>query len=94
MYMPTFAQALVPLLASCALAAPTAFPDADVGINDATFQQAVLNAHNTARAKHGVPALTWDNTLAQTAQSWANHDCDFNHSVSFSSLHDSVSGHC
>jgi uncharacterized protein YkwD len=39
----------------------------------------VLSAHNVLRAKHGVPALSWSQALASTAQDWANR-CVFEHS--------------
>ena len=32
----------------------------------------MLPAHNSYRARHGVPALTWSNALASGAQLWAN----------------------
>jgi uncharacterized protein YkwD len=38
-----------------------------------------LNAHNSFRAEHGAPALTWSNKLADKAQQWAN-ECVFKHS--------------
>ncbi|EPT04257.1 hypothetical protein FOMPIDRAFT_1021941 [Fomitopsis schrenkii] len=38
-----------------------------------------LSDHNTVRAQHGAAALTWNNTLAAAAQSWAN-GCVFKHS--------------
>ena len=40
--------------------------------------QAALDAHNSYRAKHCVPALAWSTQLAASAQQWANR-CDFNH---------------
>ncbi|KAJ8091921.1 hypothetical protein PM082_024155 [Marasmius tenuissimus] len=39
----------------------------------------VLNAHNDFRAQHGAAALTWSDTLANAAQSWADR-CVFEHS--------------
>jgi pathogenesis-related protein 1 len=39
----------------------------------------MLQAHNSLRAKHGVPALSWSPSLAATAQDWANR-CVFEHS--------------
>lgn len=39
----------------------------------------MLGAHDAARAKHGVPALSWSDSLAKTAQSWADR-CVFEHS--------------
>jgi uncharacterized protein YkwD len=40
--------------------------------------QAMLDAHNSYRGRHCVPALTWSARLAASAQQWANR-CDFNH---------------
>jgi uncharacterized protein YkwD len=40
--------------------------------------QTALDAHNSYRAKHCVPALTWSAQLAASAQKWATR-CDFNH---------------
>jgi uncharacterized protein YkwD len=39
----------------------------------------VLSKHNSLRAKHGVPALSWSGNLAGMAQDWANK-CVFEHS--------------
>ena len=38
----------------------------------------ILDAHNSYRAKHCVPSLTWSGDLAASAQQWASR-CDFNH---------------
>jgi uncharacterized protein YkwD len=40
--------------------------------------QAWLDAHNKQRAIHCVPALTWSNEVAASAQAWANQ-CTFSH---------------
>ena len=45
--------------------------------------QDYLNAHNAARAQVGVGPLSWDNTLAGYAQTYANQrigDCNLQHS--------------
>ena len=39
-----------------------------------------LNAHNSLRAKHGVPALSWSSGLAASAQAVADQ-CVFEHSA-------------
>ncbi|KAL1685013.1 CAP domain-containing protein [Schizophyllum commune] len=44
-----------------------------------------LKAHNDERAKHGAVALTWNQSLADSAQSWAN-GCNFAHSNSGQNL--------
>jgi uncharacterized protein YkwD len=49
---------------------PPSFPPADL--------QAIFDAHNSYRAKHCVPPLTWSSELAASSQHWANR-CDFNH---------------
>merc|ERR1719240_2030421 len=35
-------------------------------------QAAILHAHNIARCMHGAPPLTWSNSIASHAQSWAD----------------------
>jgi len=44
-----------------------------------TEMQAVLDEHNTLRAKHSAPPLTWDEAMASEAQSWAEK-CTWGHS--------------
>ena len=39
-----------------------------------------LSEHNTYRASHQAPAVTWDQTIADTAQSWAE-GCSFTHAT-------------
>lgn len=34
--------------------------------------QAMLNAHNSYRGRHGTPKMSWSSSLAQGAQDWAN----------------------
>lgn len=72
MLIPALVQTLVPITAPNLMAAPN--------IDDPAFKDAVLTTHNTARAKHGVAGLAWDNTVAQYAQNWANN-CTWGHSV-------------
>jgi len=45
----------------------------------ADIEGPMLNAHNAARAKHGVPPLSWSASLAKAAQAWADR-CVFEHS--------------
>jgi uncharacterized protein YkwD len=40
---------------------------------DATTQNAILNMHNQERTAVQVPTLTWSDSLARDAQSWANN---------------------
>ncbi len=46
--------------------------------------KALLTVHNEARAAVGVPPLSWSNTVAATAESWAaelgNNGCGLEHS--------------
>lgn len=39
-------------------------------------ESAMLDAHNTARADHGVGAMAWDDTVAAAAADWAQHLAD------------------
>ena len=55
---------------------------------DSTAQTKMLDAHNGYRCMHGVPLFTWDDTVAATAQSWANYlktqdptSCSMKHST-------------
>ncbi|KAI5122586.1 hypothetical protein M0805_004802 [Coniferiporia weirii] len=51
-------------------------PSADTSSSDiATY----LSTHNTVRAQHGASPLSWNDTLADAAQKWAN-GCVFQHS--------------
>ncbi|CUM63975.1 uncharacterized protein PRCAT00001563001 [Priceomyces carsonii] len=44
--------------------------------SDKSFASAILEAHNEKRAKHGADALTWDDTVYQYAQDYADkYDC-------------------
>lgn len=38
-----------------------------------------LGLHNSYRARHGVPALSWSSSIASKAQAYANK-CSFSHS--------------
>ncbi len=46
----------------------------------AGVRREALSTHNQLRAQHCVPALSWSNQLAATAQAWANR-CVFEHST-------------
>jgi len=56
--------------------APPPAPSSSVG----GWKQAVLDKTNQYRAEHNAPALTWDDSLANEGQTWANK-CDFKHST-------------
>ena len=45
---------------------------------DATTQNAILNMHNQERTAVGVPQVTWSDSLARDAQSWANRVVSLN----------------
>ncbi|GAA5958563.1 hypothetical protein JCM8115_002506 [Rhodotorula mucilaginosa] len=46
---------------------------------DAALATAVLNEHNRFRALHAAPAMTWSDSLASAAATWASK-CVFQHS--------------
>lgn len=62
-------------------APPPARPPAQPPLSSDT--QALVDAHNAARARHCAAPLTWSPVLAQAALRWANslrdHDCAFEH---------------
>lgn len=43
------------------------------GVSSTCEPDALLERHNYFRAKHGVPPLTWNNTIEAVARSYANH---------------------
>ncbi|GAA5910812.1 hypothetical protein JCM6882_003434 [Rhodosporidiobolus microsporus] len=55
----------------------SAAPSSTVGAN---IRDAVVNEHAKFRALHGAAPLTWDQTLADAAQSWASR-CIWGHSL-------------
>lgn len=64
-----------------ATTADTTAPEATSPTDDTpgalpSWAQSVLNAHNTYRARHGSPALTWSTTLADFAQNYADNGND------------------
>ncbi|KAK0534255.1 F-box protein: endocytic membrane traffic, recycling ReCYcling 1 [Tilletia horrida] len=75
---PTATNVATPVLltTTTVVATPTAVPTADPTNPD---EQAVLDAHNNYRVKHGAPSLTWNATLAQYALNWASK-CIWAHS--------------
>lgn len=50
-----------------------------VATADPALATAVLNEHNSFRAKHAAPAMTWSQPLADAAAKWAKN-CVFQHS--------------
>jgi len=48
-----------------------------------TEMQAVLDKHNVYRCMHGVPLLTWNDTIAKNAQTWADKKVYAHSSSSF-----------
>jgi hypothetical protein len=48
--------------------------------SDTEFKDAMLNVTNRYRKEHHADALTWNETLAATAQDWADK-CKWKHSV-------------
>lgn len=84
---PTTAQGEPPMLAPPAQPARPAAPrppprDAAPALSADT--QALVDAHNAARARHCAAPLTWSPQLAAAASRWANslrdHNCAFEHS--------------
>ncbi|KAI5841805.1 CAP domain-containing protein [Morchella snyderi] len=69
----TTSVAPVPTTTAAATTTSVAVAPAD------TWAADVLNAHNTRRALHGAPALTWDSTMASYATS-ISAKCVFEHS--------------
>lgn len=47
-------------------------------VNQQVWQNAMLNQHNTYRARHGVGALTWNSNLAASALANAQYNSDHN----------------
>ncbi|EMG45509.1 hypothetical protein G210_4295 [Candida maltosa Xu316] len=49
------------------------------GVQDEDFAKAILDAHNVKRAIHSAPPLSWDPTVYQYAQAYADqYDCSGN----------------
>lgn len=49
------------------------------GVQDEDFSKDILDAHNTKRARHGVPNLVWDGAVYEYAQAYADkYDCSGN----------------
>ncbi len=73
---PEMVIAGLPAPSPAALTAPT--PSFQEPSTPLTGIQSLLPAHNSYRAKHGAPAMTWSASLAADAQNWANQ-CVFQH---------------
>ncbi|MFG1790226.1 CAP family protein [Nocardia sp. NPDC049149] len=66
------------LLAGVIGAVPNAVPAHADSLSQAEIDR-VLELHNTVRAKHHAPALTWNAEAASFAKKWADR-CEFGHS--------------
>jgi uncharacterized protein YkwD len=78
-------------LVACLPLVTLATPVSGLGLalsSASAFTDEVLDAHNKARARHGAPPLSWDNTLAQAAYDWANR-CPANGQEAIHSVSDS-----
>jgi pathogenesis-related protein 1 len=51
---------------------PQPYREADTGKRLPRIPQELVTAHNSVRARHGVPPLRWSDELAKYAQKWAN----------------------
>jgi hypothetical protein len=62
---------------------PPAAPPAGApqGSNNTNFVNTILEIHNSERAAVGVPPLVWSDTLAASAQTWADHLATINEMV-------------
>jgi uncharacterized protein YkwD len=49
------------------------------------YQSMLLDSHNIHRSNHSAPALTWNETLAESASALANL-CDYHHDTYVSIL--------
>lgn len=72
------------ILETTALPQPTMVVSGPEAYAGQAFQSSVLNSTNYFRAQHQAQAVTWDATLADFAQNYAQ-GCDFKHSVGRSS---------
>ncbi len=61
------------------VSASTTAPHANAA-SEVLDQSGLLAKHNELRARHGVPALIWSQTLQAEAQAWADR-CTFEHST-------------
>jgi uncharacterized protein YkwD len=77
MQFPSFASLLI--LAAPCLALVLRDTSSTQYTDDKAFQDTVLNITNSYRQQHNASALTWNDTLADTAKEWAEK-CGFEHS--------------
>eukprot|EP00877_Chromochloris_zofingiensis_P015156 jgi/Chrzof1/9895/Cz04g19290.t1 len=83
-YQPSAAQTGYQPSAGTPSESPQAPPAPGDAVSDSVLK-AVLDQHNSYRAKHQVAPLAWSNSLAARAQNWAN-GCVFQHSGSGENL--------
>jgi uncharacterized protein YkwD len=77
-----FSAAMLLISASLALAAPQSLQDSSASAeytSDSTFQRAMLDVTNLYRRQHNASQLSWNDSLASTAQDWSQA-CKFSHS--------------
>jgi uncharacterized protein YkwD len=54
------------------IVSPQPYREPDKGKRLSRIAQQIVAAHNSVRARHGVPPLRWSDELARYAQKWAN----------------------
>lgn len=77
--LPTLLTLLTFSLPSLAYAVVAGTASTEQYTNDDLFKSTALNITNSYRQQHNATALTWNDTLADTAKDWAKK-CGFEHS--------------